>query len=108
RQVMEALRCSGDAWVASGLGGDRSVFAEEVADAVARTAVRDGTRVAVDTLAERAMEGTPVTGVYTTPVEVAKLMAALPRSVTKPAGTVLDPACGSGSLLLASAEAGAT
>ncbi|WP_084823443.1 N-6 DNA methylase [Nocardia beijingensis] len=106
RQVMKALRRSEDGWVASGLSGEESAYAAEVAEAVARTAERDGTRVAVDTLAERAMEGTPATGVYTTPAEVAKLMAAL--SGKSAAADVLDPACGSGSLLLAAAEAGAT
>ncbi|SNY86081.1 N-6 DNA Methylase [Nocardia amikacinitolerans] len=108
RQVMEALHRSDGGWVAPGLDGDCSLFAAEVAAAIARTAEVEGTRIAFDTLAERAMEGTPVTGVYTTPAEVAKLMAALSRSATKSeVGSVLDPACGSGSLLLAAAEVGA-
>ncbi|WP_068057203.1 N-6 DNA methylase [Nocardia xishanensis] len=107
RQVMEVLHRSDDGWVAPSLDGDNAVFAAQVAESVARTAGKEGIRIAVDTLAERAMEGTPVTGVYTTPVEVAKLMAALSSATKQAVGTVLDPACGSGSLLLAAAEVGA-
>ncbi|WP_048833200.1 N-6 DNA methylase [Nocardia cyriacigeorgica] len=108
-QVMTELRKSADGWSVGGANRRSSSFAAEVVDAVARTAERDGARTAIDTLAERAMESSPMTGVYTTPPEIAALMAALSKTSTGPElRSCFDPACGSGSLLLAAAEAGAT
>ncbi|WP_330182150.1 N-6 DNA methylase [Nocardia sp. NBC_01503] len=84
---------------------------DRVADlllALERAAAADGNRAALDVLAERALEDTAATGVYITPEAVAKLMAAL---LDSPAAlelrSVLDPACGSGSLVLAATVAGA-
>ncbi|MFB7724435.1 N-6 DNA methylase [Nocardia sp. NPDC056100] len=73
-----------------------------------RAAAADGNRAALDVLAERALEDTAATGVYITPEPVAKLIAALLDSPSVPKlRSVLDPACGSGSLLLAAAGIGA-
>ncbi|MFF7216670.1 N-6 DNA methylase [Streptomyces sp. NPDC008238] len=67
--------------------------------------VRDGgAQAALDVLAERELDEGAASGVYQTPEGLASLMARL-----LPAGTarVLDPACGSGTLLAAAARHGA-
>ena len=86
---------------------------DEVGRAI-RAAVRaDGPIAVLDVLAERGLEESPTTGVYPTPEPLARLMvelAAGDRDTAAPGpplGTVLDPACGGGSLLRAAAEAGA-
>ncbi len=90
---------------------DESVPADLSRSAVALLAKvqeSEGPRAAVDALAERAMENQPTTGIYPTPDRVAALMA---RLVSRPASgtfrSVLDPACGSGTLLSAAAALGA-
>ncbi|MFD4718473.1 N-6 DNA methylase [Streptomyces sp. NPDC058423] len=71
--------------------------------------VTDGAEAATDVLAERLLEDTGGTGTYLTPRPLADLMA---RLLTDSTGafpvSVLDPACGTGSLLAAAASAGAT
>ncbi|MGW4634191.1 N-6 DNA methylase [Nocardia sp. NPDC004415] len=79
-------------------------------DAV-REAVRDaigevGVRQTLSVLAERGLDG-PSTGVYPTDQPVAALMADL-LAVTGAPGSVLDPSCGGGALLLEAARVGAT
>ncbi|MET9430463.1 N-6 DNA methylase [Streptomyces sp. NPDC003036] len=68
----------------------------------------DGAEAATDVLAERLLEDSG-TGTYVTPRPLADLMARLLADSTGafPA-SVLDPACGTGSLLIAAASAGAT
>ncbi|MDX3225500.1 N-6 DNA methylase [Streptomyces sp. ME19-01-6] len=77
--------------------------------ALLQCVVRDGAEAATDVLAERLLEDTGGTGTYLTPRPLADLMA---RLLTDSAGafpaSVLDPACGTGSLLAAAASAGAT
>lgn len=77
--------------------------------ALVRCVVMDGAEAATDVLAERLLEDTGSTGTYRTPRLLADLMA---RLLTDSAGdfptSVLDPACGTGSLLAAAASAGAT
>ncbi|MEV0777558.1 N-6 DNA methylase [Streptomyces sp. NPDC050428] len=77
--------------------------------ALLRYVVTDGAEAATDVLAERLLEDTGGTGTYLTPRPLADLMA---RLLTDSAGafptSVLDPACGTGSLLAAAASAGAT
>lgn len=72
--------------------------------------VRDeGGQSALDVLAERELEDSAATGAYRTPVRLADLMARLAAPAGKPyPEQVLDPACGSGSLLAAAARLGAT
>ncbi|MFI1562541.1 N-6 DNA methylase [Streptomyces sp. NPDC020490] len=69
----------------------------------------NGAEAATNVLAERLLEDTGATGTYVTPRPLADLMA---RLLVDSAGaypaSVLDPACGTGSLLAAAASAGAT
>ncbi|MFB7330086.1 N-6 DNA methylase [Streptomyces adustus] len=67
--------------------------------------VRDeGAQTALGVLAERELEDSAASGAYRTPAPLAELLARLiPGSPT----SVLDPACGSGTLLTASAAHGA-
>ncbi|UFS99582.1 N-6 DNA methylase [Nocardia huaxiensis] len=107
-RFMATLRRVDDEWIAApGKGGDAE-FAAAATQVMERSAVADGARAAVDALAERALEDSAASGVYITPERLAGLMAALlgsPGSLEL--HSVLDPACGSGSLLLAAAENGA-
>ncbi|MFE9603516.1 N-6 DNA methylase [Streptomyces hokutonensis] len=77
--------------------------------ALVRCVAADGAEAAMDVLAERLLEDTGGTGTYRTPHPLADLMA---RLLTDSTGafpvSVLDPACGTGSLLAAAASAGAT
>lgn len=79
----------------------------EVMRAVRAAVDEAGLGPAIEVLAERGLEESPTTGVYTTPGEAADLIAALARPSGAEGGTVLDPACGSGALLAAAARLGA-
>ncbi|MGC0340073.1 SAM-dependent methyltransferase [Streptomyces sp. SLBN-8D4] len=63
-----------------------------------------GAQAAVDVLAERELDEGAASGVYQTPEGLALLMA---RLMPGDASRVLDPACGSGTLLAAAARQGA-
>ncbi|MFF9320117.1 N-6 DNA methylase [Streptomyces sp. NPDC014735] len=68
--------------------------------------VRDeGSEGALGVLAERELEDSATSGTYQTPAPLADLVA---RLVPGPLSRVLDPACGSGTLLTAAARRGAT
>ncbi|WP_405696260.1 N-6 DNA methylase [Streptomyces sp. NBC_01185] len=60
---------------------------------------------ALAVLAERELEDSSASGTYRTPVQLADLVA---RLVPGPYAQVMDPACGSGSLLSAAARRGTT
>ncbi|WP_338702294.1 N-6 DNA methylase [Streptomyces sp. Q6] len=64
----------------------------------------------LDALAQRELTDSKATGSYATPAPLPELMAALLAAVSDATAPtrVLDPACGSGSLLAAAATAGAT
>ncbi len=73
--------------------------------ALLRCVREEGGQAALAVLAERELEDSAATGVHGTPEPLARLVAALlPARVER----VLDPACGSGALLAAAAECGAT
>ncbi len=77
--------------------------------ALLRCVVTDGAEAATDVLAERLLEDAGGTGTYLTPRPLAALMARLLTNSARAFPTsVLDPACGTGSLLAAAASAGAT
>ncbi|MFL4907056.1 N-6 DNA methylase [Streptomyces sp. MMS24-I2-30] len=95
-------------------GAEDAAYAPEAAGplrAFLRFVATDGAEAATDVLAERLLEDTGGTGTYRTPRPLADLMA---RLLADSAGafparaSVLDPACGTGSLLAAAASAGAT
>ncbi|MFD7485324.1 N-6 DNA methylase [Streptomyces mirabilis] len=93
-------------------GTEDAAFGPEAAEplrALVQYIVADGAEAATDVLAERLLEDSGGTGTYLTPRPLADLMA---RLLTDSAGafpaSVLDPACGTGSLLAAAASAGAT
>lgn len=87
---------------------------DALADGAVPTAIRDaiaaaGLKATLDVLAERGLDAVPSTGIYPTELPVAALMADLLVAASSPAPeTVLDPACGSGTLLTEAARIGAT
>ncbi|MEU6862803.1 N-6 DNA methylase [Streptomyces sp. NPDC046876] len=73
--------------------------------AILRCVREEGGSAALAVLAERELEDSAATGVYGTPEPLTRLVTELlPARVAR----VLDPACGSGALLAAAAERGAT
>lgn len=76
---------------------------------LARQVATEGAEATSSILSERLLEDSGGTGTYLTPAPLAELMASLladkPRAYP---ARVLDPACGSGSLLAAAVRAGAT
>ncbi|MFD3656411.1 N-6 DNA methylase [Streptomyces sp. NPDC058620] len=73
--------------------------------ALIRCVRSEGAQSTLDVLAERELDDTASSGTYQTPPGLADLMARLLSDHTT---RVLDPACGSGSLLAAAARRGAT
>lgn len=95
------------AGTAKAMPGAGSVRYERGDAAAIRAAVAcvaaEGGQAALDVLAERELEDTPVGGVYQTPRGLADLMASL---LPEDCSGVFDPACGSGTLLAAAARRG--
>ncbi|MGP3999292.1 N-6 DNA methylase [Streptomyces sp. 8N706] len=93
-------------------GTEDAAYAPEAAGplrALFQCVVTDGAEAATDVLAERLLEDTGGTGTYLTPRPLADLMARLlADSAGASPASVLDPACGTGSLLAAAATAGAS
>jgi SAM-dependent methyltransferase len=74
--------------------------------ALLRCVDEEDATAALDVLAERELEDSAASGTYLTPEPLSDLMARLLPS-SPPPSVVLDPACGSGSLLAAAARHGA-
>ncbi|MFD5024746.1 N-6 DNA methylase [Streptomyces sp. NPDC058373] len=81
-----------------------SAHDEALLAALARCVQEAGPYVALDVVAERELEESAAGGTYRTPAELAELMARLLPADTR---TVLDPACGGGTLLAEAARRGA-
>ncbi|MFC4562851.1 N-6 DNA methylase [Nocardiopsis mangrovi] len=93
-------------------GGDEADLDDaesaELLRTVLRAVIAEGPETTAAILARRLVEDSGASGTYTTPAPLARLMAELLRDrADAPLGTVLDPACGSGSLLVEAAGAGA-
>ncbi|MEV6219631.1 N-6 DNA methylase [Nocardia sp. NPDC051833] len=87
------------------IGDDSSPVHSAVTAAVGAV----GLKQTLDVLAERGLDAVPSTGVYPTDNPVAALMADLLGASARPVPrSVLDPACGSGTLLNEAARIGAT
>ncbi|RBO92483.1 N-6 DNA methylase [Nocardia puris] len=94
--------------IVAGKVPDRAVLQDDDLVRALRAAIRDETPERIlDLLAERGLGETAKTGAYATPPPVARLMVELLSVDGKPPAEVLDPACGSGTLLRVAAEAGA-
>lgn len=61
-----------------------------------------GMQAVLDVFAERGLEDGPTSGLYETPEPLARLMFGIAAEIAEPE-SVLDPACGSGTLLVAAA-----
>ncbi|MFE1578076.1 N-6 DNA methylase [Streptomyces fradiae] len=109
--LLRWLRSAADAWAGDIPGIEESAYGADMTGPV-RALVRcvsvDGAEAATDVLAERLLEDTGGTGTYVTPRPLAELMARLLADGATFPTSVLDPACGTGSLLAAAASAGAT
>lgn len=105
-RLMHGLRRTGDRWVAEEVSGVPDDSVHRAVTLLERVRESEGARAAIDALAERAMEDKPTTGVYPTPEPLAALMAGMVCG-SGAIRSVLDPACGSGSLLAAAAAHGA-
>jgi SAM-dependent methyltransferase len=110
--LLRWLRSAADAAAGDIPGIESSAYGADVTGplrALVRCVSTDGPEVATDVLAQHLQETAGATGTYATPRPLADLMAQL---LTDDAGafpaSVLDPACGTGSLLAAAAAAGAT
>ncbi len=86
----------------------------ELADmpAVIGTAIRalamdSGPRAVLDALSERGLEEGPTTGVYSTPIPIARLMVEVVLAAGVKPESILDPACGGGTLLAEAVGTGA-
>ncbi|MFR9751097.1 N-6 DNA methylase [Nocardia sp. 004] len=107
-RFMRTLRRTDTCWVSDERDPAKAEFAARVIALIERVSAAEGVRAAIDVLADRALEDTMATGIYSTPERVAALMAALVGAPGDPAvRSVLDPACGGGALLTAAAATGA-
>ncbi|MFD6268439.1 N-6 DNA methylase [Nocardia asteroides] len=98
--VPELMELVGDLTSASG-----TPVHAALRDAMAATDVKQ----VLDVLAERGLDAVPSTGVYPTDPPVAALMADILTAAASPRPrSLLDPACGSGALLLEAARIGVT
>ncbi|MFI1015395.1 N-6 DNA methylase [Streptomyces sp. NPDC020965] len=109
--LLRWVRSAADGGAQGTPGAEDAAYSPEAAGplrVLLQCVITDGAEAATDVLAERLLEDTGGTGTYLTPRPLAELMA---RLLTNSAGafpaSVLDPACGTGSLLAAAASAGA-
>ncbi|WP_043649682.1 N-6 DNA methylase [Nocardia thailandica] len=90
-------------------GGPEIPSDTAVHSAIGAAVAATGLKATLDVLAERGFDAVPSTGIYPTEPPVAALMADLLAAASAPKPrTVLDPACGSGTLLTEAARVGAT
>ncbi|MFD6451588.1 N-6 DNA methylase [Nocardia sp. NPDC060220] len=78
-----------------------------VGAAIRALAMDSGPRAVLDVLSERGLEEGPTTGVYSTPIPIARLMVELVLAAGVTPESILDPACGGGTLLAEAVGTGA-
>ncbi|MBF6071626.1 N-6 DNA methylase [Nocardia farcinica] len=106
-RFMRSLRSADAGWAVEADDEVDTEFARRAVALLERVRQEDGARAAVDALADRALEEALASGVHRTPDPIAALMAELAVTAAGPrVRTALDPACGSGALLLAAAARG--
>ncbi|MFE9172782.1 N-6 DNA methylase [Streptomyces kebangsaanensis] len=110
--LLRWIRSAADAVADDIPGVESATYSADVTGplrALVRCVSVDGAEAATGVLTERLLEDTGATGTYVTPRPLADLMARLLADSTGAYPvSVLDPACGTGSLLAAAASAGAT
>lgn len=80
----------------------------EMLRSVLSAVLEEGGKAVLDVLAERELTDLRLAGAYSTPLPLARLMARFLRTDGPYPAVVFDPACGSGALLEAAGQEGAT
>ncbi|MGW5440233.1 N-6 DNA methylase [Nocardia asteroides] len=106
RTFLAGLAHTDKGWEYSGALDSTAI--DSLLEALTRAADEDGTRAALQAVVDHAHEGESSIDQFATPEPIASMMAALLQPLGARLVRAFDPACGSGSLLIAAAQVGAT